>query len=205
MRTHVQGSFEGNMDLLGDPTCDWNIKWPHLWLCGRFKLSTISFNDLALMMSSICAVHISLILRGPFTQPETFTGLCSLKHRRALLLFRCFMRSRLPAGYRRLCCQKWETLRNRTARWLRTDGRMTKKCRARSGVHSLVRHFFVILPPWVFQPFCRGRSLFAPYRRLLGLDFHSNSHQRQEQLSLSFTRNPGTSFKTFLNPYYLTW
>ena len=93
---------------------------PIWWLCGGSKLSIIFFNDLSLMMSSICSVHISLILRGPFTQTETYTGLCSLRQRRALPLFRCFMRSRLPAGYRRLCCRKWETLRNRTARRLRT-------------------------------------------------------------------------------------
>ena len=65
-----------------------------------------------------------LILGGPFTQPEIFTGLRSLKQSRALLLFRCFMRSRLPAGYRRLCCQKLETLLNRTAGRLTTSGRL---------------------------------------------------------------------------------
>ena len=76
------------------------------------------------MMSSICSVHISLILRGPFTQTETYTGLCSLRQRRALLLFKCFMRSRSPAVYRRLCCQKWETLHSWTARRLKTAERL---------------------------------------------------------------------------------
>ena len=32
------------------------------------------------------------------------------------------------------------------------DGRMTKKCRARPGMHSLAPHFFVILPSRVLQP-----------------------------------------------------
>ena len=30
--------------------------------------------------------------------------------------------------------------------WKTQDGRMTKKCRVRSGMHSLARHFFAILP-----------------------------------------------------------
>ena len=30
--------------------------------------------------------------------------------------------------------------------WKSQDGRMTKKCRARPGMHSLAPHFFVILP-----------------------------------------------------------
>ena len=44
-------------------------------------------------------------------------------------------------------------------RWKTQDGRMTKKCRARPGMHSLVQHFFVILPSRVFQPSCCLRSL----------------------------------------------
>ena len=43
--------------------------------------------------------------------------------------------------------------------WKTQDGRMTKKCRARPEMHSLVQHFFVILPSWVFQPSCCLRSL----------------------------------------------
>ena len=34
--------------------------------------------------------------------------------------------------------------------------RMTKKCRARSGMHNLARHLFVILSSCVFQQFCRA-------------------------------------------------
>ena len=30
--------------------------------------------------------------------------------------------------------------------WNTQDGRMTKKCRVRLGMHSLARHFFAILP-----------------------------------------------------------
>ena len=41
------------------------------------------------------------------------------------------------------------------------DGRMTKKCRARPGIHSLARHFFVILPSSVFPPSCCVRSLIV--------------------------------------------
>ena len=38
---------------------------------------------------------------------------------------------------------------------------MTKKCRARLGMHSLARHFFVNLPSRVFQPSCCVRSLMS--------------------------------------------
>ena len=41
------------------------------------------------------------------------------------------------------------------------DGRMTKKIRARPGMHSLAPHFFVILPFWVLQPSCCVSSLLA--------------------------------------------
>ena len=38
----------------------------------------------------------------------------------------------------------------------------TKKCRARPGIRSLARHFFlVILPSSLFQPFCCVRSLVS--------------------------------------------
>ena len=38
----------------------------------------------------------------------------------------------------------------------------TKKCRARPGMRSLARHFFlVILPSSLFQPFCCVRSLVS--------------------------------------------
>ena len=43
--------------------------------------------------------------------------------------------------------------------WKTQDGRMTKKCRTRPEMHCLVRHFFVILPSWVFQPSCCVMSL----------------------------------------------
>ena len=39
--------------------------------------------------------------------------------------------------------------------WNTQDGKMTKKCRVRLGMHSVALYFFVILPFWVFQPsFC---------------------------------------------------
>ena len=43
--------------------------------------------------------------------------------------------------------------------WKTQDGRMTKKCRASLGMHSLARHFFVILPSSVLQPSCYLSSL----------------------------------------------
>ena len=38
--------------------------------------------------------------------------------------------------------------------WNTRDGRMTKKCHERLGMHSLAPHFFVILPSGVYQPSC---------------------------------------------------
>ena len=43
--------------------------------------------------------------------------------------------------------------------WKAEDGRITKKCHARPGMHNVAQHFFVILPSWVFQSFCCVRSL----------------------------------------------
>lgn len=42
--------------------------------------------------------------------------------------------------------------------WMTQDSRITKKCRARPGMHSLVQHFFVIVP------FCRVMSLLVRLR-----------------------------------------
>ena len=51
--------------------------------------------------------------------------------------------------------------------WKAQEGRMTKNSRSRPGMHSLGRHFFIILPSWVIQPSCCVRSLFSVWRRRL--------------------------------------
>ena len=38
--------------------------------------------------------------------------------------------------------------------WKTQEGGMTKKCRARLCIPNLTRHFFIVLPSWVFQPSC---------------------------------------------------
>ena len=66
-----------------------------------------------------------------------------------------------------------EILRNRTARRLRTA-----EWRERLAMHSLARHFFVILPSWVFQPSCcqsrsqRLRSFWSALRILTTCCLH---------------------------------
>ena len=65
--------------------------------------------------------------------------------------------------------------------WKTQGGRMTKKCRARPGMHSLARHFFVILPSCVFQPPCCVRSLTATHGHVEQLIGHL-----RVPLSLSF-------------------
>ena len=64
--------------------------------------------------------------------------------------------------------------------WKTQDGRMTKKCHTRPGMHSLTQHFFVIQPSWVFQLSCRVQSLFivkcTPNPRML---FSSGSSEPQ--------------------------
>ena len=45
------------------------------------------------------------------------------------------------------------------------DGRMTKKCGARQCLPNLTRHFFVILPFWMFQPSCCLSSLLLSVLR----------------------------------------
>ena len=49
--------------------------------------------------------------------------------------------------------------------WKTQDDRMTKKCCASPGMHSLARHFFVILPSWVFQPSFCVRSLLSQNKK----------------------------------------
>ena len=46
--------------------------------------------------------------------------------------------------------------------WKTQDGRMTKKYGARLCIPTLTRHFFVIMPSWVFQPSCCVSSLITP-------------------------------------------
>ena len=48
----------------------------------------------------------------------------------------------------------WNWLVHYATGWLVDSGRMTRKCRVRLGMHSLARHFFVMLPSWTFQPSC---------------------------------------------------
>ena len=43
--------------------------------------------------------------------------------------------------------------------WKTQNGRMSKKCSARLCIPNLTRHFFVILPSWVFQSSCCVSSL----------------------------------------------
>ena len=55
-----------------------------------------------------------------------------------------------------------ETLRNRTAGRLRT-AESRKMCRTRLCIPGLARHFFVILPSYVFQPFWVRSLLTLPH------------------------------------------
>ena len=43
--------------------------------------------------------------------------------------------------------------------WKTKNGKITKKYRARPGMHSHARYFIVMPPSWVFQPSCCVRSL----------------------------------------------
>ena len=65
----------------------------------------------------------------------------------------CCIRSLLKSCYNRELTQQdgWKT----------QDGRMTKKCRVRLGMHGLAPQFFVILLSWVFQPSCCVSSLIC--------------------------------------------
>ena len=65
----------------------------------------------------------------------------------------------LPNCYR----NSWWVNRELTQQggWKTQDGRMTKKCGARLCIPGLARHFFVILPSWVFQPSCSVSSLMV--------------------------------------------
>ena len=76
--------------------------------------------------------------------------------------------------------------------WKTQDGRMTKKCRARPGMHSLALHFFVILPSCVFQPSCCVKSLTA-------------TRGHVEHLIGHFRVPLSLSFKTRLSARFLLW